>query len=66
MTDAYQPLPQYQPPTGVRMATAEEQKPLMKMLGKMLAPKLAKGLKMRGKISSQNVKVKHQKKVTYW
>lgn len=65
MTESYQPLPQYNPPMGTRMATPEEQKPLIKMLGKMIAPKM-KSPRLKGKISSQTIKVKHQKKVTYW
>lgn len=69
MSDEYQALPKYEPPKtqGVRVASQEEQKPLMKMLGKMLAPKLTR--MMKGKISPQSVKVGHKKKqeqVKYW
>ena len=64
MSDEYQALPQYQPPQpqGVRMATADEQKPMMKMIGKMLAPKISKMPRMKGKISPQSIKVGHKKK----
>jgi len=64
----YQALPKYEPPRpeAARMSTAKEQAPLVKLMSKMLAPKIHKMPRMKGKISPQSVKVKHQKKVTYW
>lgn len=60
----YTGLTQYPPTT--RVATADEQKPLMKMLGKMLAPKVKARMPKKGLIHSQSVPIKHKKKVTYW
>ncbi len=64
MTDDYQALPKYEPPRpeAAHMSTAKEQAPLMKLMGKMLAPKMTKMMKMKGKISPQSVKVGHKKK----
>lgn len=62
MSDEYQALPQYHPPQGVRMATAEEQKPLVKMISKMMTSKLAKLPHPKGKIAPQSVKISHKKK----
>jgi hypothetical protein len=45
--------------------TQKQQGPLMKIMGKMLAAKLPGRMK-GGKISSQSVTIKHQKKVRYW
>lgn len=59
----YQALPQYvTPQPGPRMATAKEQAPLMKMIGKMISPKTHKMPRMKGKISPQSVKLGHKKK----
>lgn len=68
MSEEYQALPKYEPPRpeAAHMSTAKEQAPLVKLMSKMLAPKMARMMKMKGKISPQSVKVKHQKKVTYW
>lgn len=55
-------LPNYSPPKGLARATPEQAKPLMKMLGRMMA----KRLKLpHGKVSSQSVTIKH-KKCKYW
>jgi hypothetical protein len=55
-------LPDYSHPKGPATITAEQQKPLMKMLGKMMA----KRLKLpHGKVASQTIKMKH-KKVRYY
>lgn len=55
-------LPDYSKPKGPVRATADQQKPLMKMLGKMMT----KRMKLpHGKVASQTIKVKH-KKCRYW
>lgn len=54
MSEEYSGLPEYQPPKPVdnstRMATAQEQKPLVKMLNKMLKPKTSRVIKMSHKM----------------
>lgn len=67
-------IEQQPPPTlpnyhGVSMVpNPKQQGPLMKVMGKMLASKLPR--MMKGKISSQTIKVSHGKrkdnKVKYW
>lgn len=47
-------FPQY--PPGIRVADAKEQKPLLKLMGKMLKPKMARMMKM----SLKPTKKKHQ------
>lgn len=47
---------------GPPLATADQQKPLMKMLGKMMAKRIRLP---HGKTNSQSITIKH-KKVKYW
>lgn len=55
-------LPDYNQPKGPTRATPEQQKPLMKMLGKMMT----KRVKLpHGKVSNQSIKIK-EKKVKYY
>ena len=58
-------LPTYNNPQGLRIADRQEQAPMMKLMGKLMAKRLPR-LGRNPHIHSQSVKVKHQKKVTYW
>jgi hypothetical protein len=58
-------LPTYAAPQGIRVATHEEQKPMIKLVGKMLAARMPK-LARPGKISKQTITIKHKEKVKYW
>ena len=56
-------LPPYQAPGGIaRISNPKQQSPLNKLLGKMLAAKLPKLMKMKGKVSPQTIKIGHKKK----
>lgn len=56
-------FPQYQPPQGIPHADPDDQKPIVRMINKMLKPKL-KAPRGRGVQSDQSVHVKHKGKKT--
>lgn len=57
--------PVYQPPTGIPIADPDDAKPMVRMINKMLRPKL-KMPRGKGIQSDQTVHVKHGKKVKYY
>ena len=60
-------FPQYQPPTGLHVATRKEAAPLQKMIGRMFKPKLPTRArrKTKGLRSKQDVHIT-EKKIAYW
>ena len=52
--------PQYPPPTGIPLASTDDAKPMVRMINKMLRPKL-KMPRGKGLQSDQQVHVKHKK-----
>lgn len=56
-------LPPYASPNS--FLTPKQQAPLMKLMGKMMAKRLPR-LGRNPHVHSQNVSIKHKKKVTYW